>query len=62
MPPVRCLRIVGSIGIVKSRVGALPFALPLPESPPLAESELEEESVLDGFLSLPLLPDVYSFL
>lgn len=62
--PLRCLRIVGSKGIVESRVGALWAKLRVPESAPLAESELEDESVLDGFRSLPnpLLPEVYSFL
>ena len=64
MLPLRCLRIVGSKGIVESRVGALRAKLRVPESAPLAESELEDESVLDGFRSLPnpLLPEVYSFL
>ena len=63
--PLRCLRIVGSKGIVESRVGALRAKLRIPESAALAEeSELEDESVLDGFRSLPtpLLPEVYSFL
>ena len=56
---------VGSSGIVESRVGALRAKLRIPESAALAEeSELEDESVLDGFRSLPtpLLPEVYSFL
>ena len=43
--PVRWLRIVGSKGIVESRVGALRPKLRFPESAPRSEeSELEDES------------------